>query len=139
MFGRHHSLKTSQRYIDCVNARDLAGLRAVLAESCRLIDAGGGWMEGRETCLAAFERFFALEPNYRLEIASMSRNGQDVLIKGRSTASDPRFAASTLFRARCYENQLHEWQSYSAAKGAAVCRLLIGDRASQGPYVEAPY
>ena len=139
MFGRHHSLKTSQRYVECINAHDIGGLRTVLAERARLIDAGGGWIEGRDTCLDAFERFFALEPNYRLEIASMSRNGADVLIKGKSTADDPRFAISTLFRARCDDAHLHEWQSYSAAKGAAICRLLAGERANAGPYVEAPY
>ena len=96
-------------------------------------------MEGRQTCLDAFARFFGLEPNYRLEIASMSRNGADVLIKGRSMATDPRFAVSNLFRARCDEAYLREWQSYSAAKGAAICQLLVGDKANKGPYVEAPF
>lgn len=104
-----------------------------------MIDAAGTWIEGRQTCLDAFARFFQLEPNYRLDIASMSRNGADVLIKGRSSADNPRFAISTLFRARCDETHLHEWQSYSAAKGAAICQLLVGERANRGPYIGAPF
>jgi hypothetical protein len=90
-------------------------------------------MEGREVCLEAFTRFFAIEPNYRLHIASMSRSSEDVLIRGRSEADDPRFTVSTLFRARCDERELHEWQSYSAIQGAAICRMLAGSNANRGP------
>ena len=96
-------------------------------------------MEGRATCLEAFQRFFALEPGYRLEVQTMGRSGQNVLITGRSTAADPRFATSRLFRARCDERQVHEWQSYSEQQETAICRLLAGAEARAGPFLEMPY
>jgi ketosteroid isomerase-like protein len=139
VFGLHHSLKTARRYVECVNARDVDGLREILDADCKLIDARGDWIEGRDNCLSAFERFFAIEPAYRLEVETMGRSGEHVLITGRSRASDPRFATSRVFRARCDEHVLFEWQSYSDQQGTAICRLLAGDKAQHGPFVEQPF
>jgi hypothetical protein len=135
VFGRSAPLKTSRRYVDCVNARDLDGLRELLSHDCRLIDARGDWIDGREDCLKALERFFALEPNYHLHIETIGRHRDEVLITGYTTADDPRFATSTAFRLRADARHLHEWQSYSAVRGPRICRLLSMDKAQMGSFL----
>jgi len=129
-------LKVPRRFVDCVNARDLKSLRALVGEQCRIIDARGEWMEGRDTCLEALERLFDIEPAYKIHVRSMGRAGDDVLISGSTTASDPRFAGATLWRARADGRHMHEWQRYSARPGALTCRLLVGDKTQMGPFLE---
>lgn len=138
MFGPD-PLKVPRRFVDCVNARDLKSLRALIGEQCRIIDPRGEWMEGRETCLEALERLFDLEPEYRIHVASMGRAGDNVLINGHTTASDPRFVGTTLWRAKADRTHVHEWQGYSARPGARMCRLLVGDKAQMGPFLEGAY
>jgi len=129
-------MRVPRRFVDCINARDLSGLRKVLSDRCRIIDARGDWMEGRDTVVEAMEKFFAIEPEYRLHVSSMGRSAGNVLINGHATARDPRFSSSTIWRARADGTHLHEWQSYSPQPGAAVCRLLVGDKAQMGPFLE---
>ena len=138
MFGSD-PLKIPRRFVDCINARDVSALREVLANACRIIDARGAWIEGRDLCVEAVEKFFAMEPDYQLHVASMGRAGGNVLIKGHTTASDPLFAATTLWRARSDGRHLHEWQSYSSQVEVSVTRLVVGEKARIGPYLEESY
>lgn len=119
--------------------RDLSALRGLVGEKCRIIDARGGWMEGRETCLEALAKLFDLEPSYKIHVTSMGRAGKNVLINGHTTASDPRFLGTTLWRALNDGKHMHEWQGYSARPGAPVCRLLVGDKAQMGPFLEGTF
>lgn len=135
MFGRDH-YKVARQFIEALNAHDLAAIGEIVGEDCRIIDARGDWMEGRETCLEGLGRFFELEPDYRIEVESVGRNGDNVLINGRTTAHDPSFAAATLWRARVDGRHVHEWQSYSHSRGPAVVRLLVGEKAHKGPFLE---
>lgn len=129
-------MKVPRRFVDCVNARDMRSLGTLLGERCRIIDSRGEWMEGRETCLEGLEKLFDIEPDYRIHIASMGRAGDDVLINGHTTGSDPRFLGTTLWRARTDGGQMREWQGYSARPGAHLCRLLVGDKTQMGPFLE---
>lgn len=138
MFGPD-PLKIPRRFVDCLNARDVPALREVVGEGCRIIDPRGVWIEGRETCIQLMERFFELEPDYRIHVETMGRAGENVLIKGRTTARHPHFATTTLWRARSDKRHLHEWQSYSPAPGASYCRLLVGDKAQMGPFLETTF
>lgn len=96
-------------------------------------------MQGRETCLEGLEKLFDMEPTYRIHVDSMGRAGDNVLINGHTTASDPRFLGTTLWRAKADGRHMHEWQSYSARLETRVCRLLVGDKAQMGPFLEGVY
>lgn len=131
MFGRDH-YKVARQFVEAVNARDLAAIGEIVGEHCRIVDARGYYMEGKQTCLEGLERLFALEPEYRIHVQSIGRNGDNLLITGRATACDPHFAETTLWRARTDDRHLHEWQSYSSLRGPAITRLLVGDKAQKG-------
>ena len=57
-----------------------------------------------------------------------------ILITGRATANDPRFARSERLRARADKRHLHEWQSYSPVQGLGICRLLPREKAELGSF-----
>ena len=135
MFGPD-PLKIPRRFVDCLNARDVDALSDVISDDCRIIDPRGAWVEGRDTCLQMMRALFKIDPDYRIHVNSMGRSGGNVLIAGRTTARNPRFATTTLWRARSDSRHLHEWQSYSSAPGVSYCRLLVGDKAQMGPFLE---
>lgn len=135
MFGPD-PLKVPRRFVDCINARDLDELHKLVGESCRFIDTRGAWVEGRDSCIEMLEKFFSIEPDYRMHVTSMGRAGGNVLINGHATARDPQFTNTRLWRARSDGRQLQEWQGYSAVLGPSHCRLLVGDKAQMGPFLE---
>jgi ketosteroid isomerase-like protein len=135
VFGRDPA-RVARHFVEGINARDLQAIAELVGDRCKIIDARGDWMEGRETCLEGMERLFAIDPDYRIHVETIGRSGDNVLITGHATASDPRFATTTLWRALADGQHLHEWQSYSHSRGPSVARLLVGDKAQMGPFLE---
>jgi ketosteroid isomerase-like protein len=129
-------MRIARQFVDAVNAHDLEAIGAIVDEGCKIIDARGGWMEGRETCVKGLERFFALDPDYRIHVESIGRTGDNALIAGHVTARDPQFATTRLWRALADGRHLREWQSYSDELGPSVSHLLAGEQAHRGPFLE---
>ena len=128
MFGRD-PYRVSRLFVDAVNARDIAAIDPMIHEDCRFIDSRGYRLEGRELCLEVMGRFFEVEPEYRIHVETMSRSGEDVLLRGHVTARDPRLRLATLWRARSDEQQMREWQGYSIVGAPPLARILAGKRA----------
>jgi ketosteroid isomerase-like protein len=135
VFGRD-PVRIAGQFIDAVNAHDLKAIAAVVDERCKIIDVRGAWMEGRETCVEGLGRFFEIDPDYRIHVESIGRNGDNALITGHVTARDPQFATTRLWRALTDDHYLQEWQSYSRELVPSISHLLIGEQAHKGPFLE---
>lgn len=130
MFGNNRQRqKVVERWIAARNSRDFSAIELLIADHCQLIDSRGDSIVGREDCLEAMRRFFALDPGFTLHVESIITNADETLVKGRTTAADPRLALDTLWRARSTTTHLVEWQSYSAKPSPAVLHILMGSRA----------
>ena len=124
--NRHSPKAIVQRYVRCLNARDLGGLSSLIHPHCQLIDSFGGRIEGHDAIVAATERFFALEPHFHLTVDKLVEHEGDILLRGRTTATRPEFQAEAMWRA-CVEDRLVAcWQSFGPSPSARLADVLGG-------------
>ena len=128
-FLRNRSVRIVERFIDAVNRRDLDGVGAVISDDFRIVDSQGEWLEGRDEVLRAHARFFELEPNFNLSAESKVARGDEVLVKGSVTASDPSLALDTLWKARVAGDKVTYFQSFGPPEAPHLARALAGDAA----------
>lgn len=133
MFGwkTRRPVKVARKYVAAVNARDVQGVASLLADECRYVDSRGDWIDGRENVLTATRRFFELEENFRFEDTEMVLHDGDVLIRGSTSADDPRLAQDTLWRARVEDGKIAHWQSFGAGEPVALVRILMPEIAQK--------
>lgn len=120
-------------YIAALNARDLGAIEAIerlIGPACVFIDSRGGAVRGHDHCVEASRRFFALDIEYELDAATLVAHPPHVLITGRMRSNDTRLARDCLWRARCEDGQIVEWQSFADGPGLNVAPLLMPEVAS---------
>jgi hypothetical protein len=126
--GRPSAKTIVRRYVACLNARDLPGVAALLHPQCRFIDSHGEWIEGRSNIIAATERFFAIEPAFRLRIDTLVEHEGEILLKGEASAMHDEFNKDALWRARVEDNLVVYWQSFGPQGSPHLARILRGER-----------
>ncbi|WP_133365758.1 nuclear transport factor 2 family protein [Qipengyuania sediminis] len=127
--GRRSGKRIVRRYVACLNARDLNGVAALLHPDCRFIDSHGEWIEGRDAIIAATQRFFAIEPRFRMRLDSVVDHGGEILIRGEALASRPEFTADALWCSRVEEGKVVFWQSFGPQTSPRLARILSGQAA----------
>ena len=128
-FFKNRPTRVVERYIEAVNHRDLGAVEAVIDADIRMVDSQGEWLDGREETLRAHRRFFDLEPSFRLDAASSVARGNEVLLQGSTSASDPTLARDTLWKARVSKGKLTYFQSFGPPDAPHLARALAGDAA----------
>ncbi len=125
--GRSSAKAIVRRYIACLNARDLAGVSALLHPDCRLIDSHGQWIEGRAAIIAATERFFAIEPAFKMTVHAIVEHDGEILLRGETAATQEIFRQDALWRARVVEGRVISWQSFGPNGSPHLAQLLRGE------------
>jgi ketosteroid isomerase-like protein len=94
-----------------INARDLAGLVALMTDDHRFVDATGASADGREACTEAWRGFFESFPDYRNEFDEVVA-GDDgaVHVLGRSYCCVPALDGPARWRAVTRGARLAEWR-----------------------------
>ena len=128
-WGAEKPKKTVKRYIEALNSRNLAEIGKILHKSIRYIDSKGCWIQGRADAMVAMDRFFAMEPNFRVIPKRLVAHDGEVLITGRCEAEDDRLTHNTLWRTRAEYGCLLLWQSYGTSQAPALARILSPDTA----------
>ncbi len=64
------------------------------------VDSGGGRVDGKQPCLAAWQGFFDAYPDHRNVFASMSASADLGAVAGRSVCSEPALDGPALLTAR---------------------------------------
>lgn len=111
-----------------INARDIAGLEALMTESHRFVDSTGTQLEGRAECVAAWRGFFDAFPDYRNLFAELATQGDEVAICGRSECSDARLEGPALWYARVENGRVAEWRVLDDTGANRRSIGLTGDR-----------
>ncbi len=96
----------------CINDRDVPGLKVLMTEDHRFIDAADRVIEGRAACLDAWSRFFEAFPDYRNQVEVVTTVADVVTMTGRSLCSDARLEGPALWTARIENGQIAEWRVY---------------------------
>ena len=97
-----------------INARDLAGLAALMADDHAFVDSAGSRVDGKAACVEAWRGFFAAFPDYRNIFDTTAADGDVVTITGRSECSVPELAGPARWQARVRAGTVTEWRVYDA-------------------------
>lgn len=97
---------------DCINARDVSGLGALMTDDHAFVDSANTATRGKADCVRAWTRFFAAFPDYRNRFERIVVDGNVVAIAGRSECSDARLSGPALWSATVRDNQVAKWRVY---------------------------
>ena len=112
----------AQALVSAINAHDLTALLGTLTLNHRLIDSLGGVVTSREALEAAWTAYFAMVPDYRIEVHEWFTWGPVVLALGRARGSlvwagVPRpeltWSCPAAWRAEVRGGRVAEWRVYA--------------------------
>ena len=75
-------LETVQRFVDRINARDVAGLAALMTSDHRFVDSLGSAMVGQEVMREGWRQYFQMVPDYHIKITRSFADGDEVALIG---------------------------------------------------------
>ncbi len=116
------SLETVQRFVDRINARDVAGLTALMSLDHRFVDSLGSVTVGRETMREGWRRYFQMVPDYRIDITRSFAEGDEVALLGSAGGTysrdgrvhpTDRWQTPAAWRVVVREGLVAEWQVYA--------------------------
>jgi ketosteroid isomerase-like protein len=117
------------RFNDRINARDLAGLAALMSDDHTFIDAAGASVVGRDACVEVWRGFFEAFPDYRNDFASAQVVGDVVTVVGRSVCSVPELDGPALWTCVVRGDQVAQWRVYEDTPATRAALNLPTDTA----------
>ena len=115
-------VEVARRFVDAINAHDLAALAECMTDDHRFTDSLGAVVVGRALVCDAWEQYFAMMPDYRVEIHEAYGDGPVVVLTGRAEGTyspngqiqpEGHWSIPAAWRARIAEGQVSEWQVYA--------------------------
>ena len=109
-----------QKFVARINVHDSSGIIALCTADHVFIDSLGSRLSGRERLEQAWNGYFALFPDYRIEVESAASQHTLVLACGFATATHPAsqkaWRIPAAWRAIVKDGQIAEWQVYADNK-----------------------
>ena len=109
-----------RKFVARINAHDPAGIIAVCTVDHVFIDSLGSRLSGRERLREAWTGYFALFPDYHIEVESAASQGTLALAcgfaSGTHAASQKTWRIPAAWRAIVKDRQIAEWQVYADNK-----------------------
>jgi len=109
-----------RKFVAQINAHDPSGIVALCTEDHVFIDSLGSRLSGHKRLERAWTGYFALFPDYRIEVESAAAQDRLVLACGFAaashTASKKRWRIPAAWRAIVRKGQIAEWQVYADNK-----------------------
>jgi ketosteroid isomerase-like protein len=116
---------TAERFVRAINAHDLECLASLMTSDHRFIDSMGNVVEGRGAMLGGWRAYFAMVPDYKLEINHCfvaTKGATEVMLVGQASGSyqsngvrraDSSWSTPAALRAVVRDDQIAEWQVYA--------------------------
>ena len=117
--------EVAQQFATAINAHDVERLASLMTSDHRFIDSLGAVVEGRDSMRDGWKFYFAMVPDYHLEISrcfSAETAKDETMLAGIASGSywsdglkQPNSGWSTpvAFRAVVRDGQIAEWQVYA--------------------------
>lgn len=109
-FSRADPAATVIAFDGCINARDVRGFAALMAQDHTFIDTAGGVVAGRSATIAAWTGFFAQFPDYRNVFDTVRVHHDRVVVRGRSVCSVDVLDGPVLWSAKVADDVGTEWR-----------------------------
>jgi ketosteroid isomerase-like protein len=128
-----------RRFVERINAHDLAGIVALLAPDHRFVDSLGAAFEGRETLRAGWAGYLRMVPDYAIELERVVADGDEVVLIGSARGTYSRDGAlhpadswrtPAAWLARVERGLLAEWRVYADNE---PIRQRLREDGRQGP------
>lgn len=112
----------AQGFVAAINAHDLAALAGWMSDDHRLLGSLGNPLQGRAALRWAWRMYFAMVPDYRLEIHEIYTRGEVVVLLGETSGTyAPRgelrpgnqWVIPAAWRAVVREGKVVEWRVYA--------------------------
>jgi predicted SnoaL-like aldol condensation-catalyzing enzyme len=98
-------------YNEHINARNLAGVIALMAENHKFIDSKNR-VENKEQMKKSWEEFFTEYPDYRNIFHTVISRDNLVILLGHSECSEPVLDGPAIWTAKIENDQVAEWRIY---------------------------
>jgi len=120
MEGMAVAERAVREYIARINAHDASGIVALCTADHVFIDSLGSRLSGRTRLEHAWRGYFALFPDYRIEVHSIASADDLVLASGLAAGTHASSGAAwripAAWRAKVIDGRLAEWQVYADNK-----------------------
>ncbi|MFX1536060.1 MAG: nuclear transport factor 2 family protein [Promethearchaeota archaeon] len=98
-------------YNEQINARNLAGVIALMADNHKFIDSKNR-VENKEQMKKSWEEFFTEYPDYRNIFHTVISRDNLVIMLGNSECSEPVLDGPAIWTAKIENDQVAEWRIY---------------------------
>ena len=115
-------LQVTQKFVERINAGDVAGLAALMTEDHRFIDSLGNVVSGREAMKAGWAGYFSMVLDYQLIAEQWLCDGPVVVMLGTASGTyspdgslhpERRWTTPVACRAAVQGGLVAEWQVYA--------------------------
>jgi ketosteroid isomerase-like protein len=116
------TLDVVMRFIDCINARDVAALTALMSPEHRFIDSEGAVHEGRERMASGWREYFRMVPDYAIDVDRTFIQGSEAIVLGTARGTYSRdgalkaadmWSTPAAWFARVENELVSEWRVYA--------------------------
>ena len=113
------------RFIDRINAGDVQGIYLLMTEDHTFIDSLGHTLCGRDAMRSAWESYFAMMPDYCIEVKDIIQAADLVAVFGGATGTytpdgklrpENRWSTPAAWKAIVREGQLAHWKVFGDNK-----------------------
>jgi ketosteroid isomerase-like protein len=130
--------ETVEQFISAINGRSVDTITNLLTEDHLFVDSLGEWIEGREDMRQGWLGYFALVPDYRIEVSEMIVRGDVVAIFGMASGTyssggplrdENRWSTPGAWRAVVRDGKIKEWLVF--ADNEPVRRIMRREEGSR--------
>ena len=111
---------TVRRFVACINAHDARGIVELCTADHSFIDGLGTRVSDLRLVERGWEEYFALFPDYRIELETIASGGEIVLASGWASATHANSKAAlripAAWRATVRHGRVAQWQVYADNK-----------------------
>jgi ketosteroid isomerase-like protein len=111
-----------RQFVQAINRADVDAIAMLMTENHRFIDAAGVEVRGRERMREGWVEYFALMPDYCIEIQELLSEDRTVLLTGQASGTyapekrlsrENHWSVPAAWRAIVQTGQIELWQVYA--------------------------
>ena len=126
MFGRTRKDKARTLIASICNGSQAKALE-LLTDDFEFVDSMGVRCEGKDAFALLLERFNQLKLGFEIEFDGLGVDGDDLLMTGTQTSSDPRFDAKVQWKITFRGSKISRLRTYRNSEPPSIVRMLRND------------
>lgn len=100
------------RYNHAINHQDLKRVEGLIAADQVFMDSEGNVLQGRDSIVEAWCKFFIALPDYQHRFDSVKTREARVIATGRATCSNPKLEGRFIWTCRVESGRVKAWMVY---------------------------